>query len=221
MPDDALVPHDNTSSSLQCHSFLQAGTPPRRVSMRRMFRHVSRSIFQEIGPSVRQSATSRLKLPTTSTNSFVCVQCRLRTTAARERRTFSDRDCPSILPRQIRQLVSYSRLQKESKPEPPPNTFPIRETSKAPPPVTEVPSDDHPSKPSLDGLDVHIVPDEDLPSHREKLRWRLSKRFNKMMDDLMPKLALASQRINTYTGTDYTSIEALRKEIIDQGTTST
>jgi hypothetical protein len=38
------------------------------------------------------------------------------------------------------------------------------------------------------------------------------------MDDLMPKLALASQRINTYTGTDYSGIAALRKEIIEQGT---
>ena len=33
------------------------------------------------------------------------------------------------------------------------------------------------------------------------------------MDDLMPKLAVASQRINTFTGTDYSGIEALRTEI--------
>jgi sensitive to high expression protein 9 len=42
--------------------------------------------------------------------------------------------------------------------------------------------------------------------------------MNQLMDDLMPKLALASQRINTYTGTDYSGIESLRKEIIGQGT---
>jgi sensitive to high expression protein 9 len=41
--------------------------------------------------------------------------------------------------------------------------------------------------------------------------------MNQLMDDLMPKLALASQRINTYTGTDYSGIETLRKEIIEQG----
>ncbi|KIW01933.1 uncharacterized protein PV09_06772 [Verruconis gallopava] len=57
---------------------------------------------------------------------------------------------------------------------------------------------------------------DQLPSHREEIRWRVSKYMNKVMDNLMPKLALASQRINTYTGTDYSGIEALRKEIIEQ-----
>lgn len=64
---------------------------------------------------------------------------------------------------------------------------------------------------------VHAVPDEDLPSYRERMRSRLGTRFNEMMDELMPKLALASQKINTYTGTDYSGIAALRKEIIEQG----
>jgi hypothetical protein len=43
--------------------------------------------------------------------------------------------------------------------------------------------------------------------------------MNEVMDDLMPKLAVASQRINTYTGTDYSGIESLRREIREQGTT--
>ncbi|TID25893.1 putative mitochondrion biogenesis protein [Venturia nashicola] len=63
---------------------------------------------------------------------------------------------------------------------------------------------------------VHAVPDEDLPSYREHMRSRLGTRFNELMDDLMPKLALASQKINTYTGTDYSGIAALRKEIAEQ-----
>ncbi|KAE9965950.1 hypothetical protein EG328_009295 [Venturia inaequalis] len=63
---------------------------------------------------------------------------------------------------------------------------------------------------------VHAVPDEDLPSYRERMRSKLGTRFNELMDNLMPKLALASQRINTYTGTDYSGIAALRKEIIEQ-----
>jgi sensitive to high expression protein 9 len=37
------------------------------------------------------------------------------------------------------------------------------------------------------------------------------------MDDLMPKLVLASQKINNYTGSDYSGIEALRREIKEQG----
>lgn len=36
------------------------------------------------------------------------------------------------------------------------------------------------------------------------------------MDTLLARASIASQRINTYTGTDYTGIEALRTRIIDQ-----
>jgi sensitive to high expression protein 9 len=60
------------------------------------------------------------------------------------------------------------------------------------------------------------VPDEDLPSHIEAQRWTLTKRFNKVMDGLMPRIAQLSQRINSYTGTDYSGIEALRQEIKEQ-----
>ncbi|QDS73233.1 hypothetical protein FKW77_003919 [Venturia effusa] len=77
-------------------------------------------------------------------------------------------------------------------------------------------SDNAPHLPRTTRPKVRAVPDEDLPSYRERMRSRLSTRFNELMDDLMPKLALASQRINTYTGTDYSGIAALRKEIIEQ-----
>ena len=73
------------------------------------------------------------------------------------------------------------------------------------------------SEPLLKDPTVQHAADEHLPSAWEARRWRLSKWFNKAMDDLMPKIAIASQRINTYTGTDYTGIEALRKEIQGQG----
>jgi sensitive to high expression protein 9 len=63
------------------------------------------------------------------------------------------------------------------------------------------------------------VPAEHLPSHREAQRWGSSKRLNKLMDDLLPKLADMTQKVNTYTGTDYTGIEALKREIKEQGTT--
>lgn len=64
---------------------------------------------------------------------------------------------------------------------------------------------------------IQTSANEQLPSHRERIRWRISQRMNQLMDDLMPKLALASQRINTYTGTDYSGIESLRQAIIEQG----
>jgi sensitive to high expression protein 9 len=62
------------------------------------------------------------------------------------------------------------------------------------------------------------VPDEHLPSHRERQRWSLSKRFSEAMDELLPKLAVVTQKVNTYTGTDYSGVEALRREIKEQGT---
>lgn len=66
--------------------------------------------------------------------------------------------------------------------------------------------------------DIARVPDEHLPSHRERQRWDLSKRFNKAMDDLLPKIAVVTQKVNTYTGTDYSGVAALRAEIKEQGT---
>lgn len=61
------------------------------------------------------------------------------------------------------------------------------------------------------------VPAEDLPSHRDAQRWDLSKRVAELMDEVLPKLAVVTQKVNTYTGTDYSGIEALRREIKDQG----
>lgn len=57
-----------------------------------------------------------------------------------------------------------------------------------------------------------------LPSENERQRWKLSKNTQKMMDDFLAKAAIFSQQLNTYTGTDYSSVESLRREIIEQGT---
>lgn len=71
---------------------------------------------------------------------------------------------------------------------------------------------------SKDNVADHIarVPDEQLPSHRERQRWDFSKRLSELMDDLLPKLAVVTQKVNTYTGTDYSGVEALRREIQEQ-----
>ncbi|KAJ9623271.1 sensitivity to high expression protein she9 [Taxawa tesnikishii (nom. ined.)] len=58
--------------------------------------------------------------------------------------------------------------------------------------------------------------EEKLPSHRERQRWDLSKRFAPTMDDLLAKAAIVSHQLNNYTGTDYSGIEALRREIHEQ-----
>jgi sensitive to high expression protein 9 len=64
---------------------------------------------------------------------------------------------------------------------------------------------------------VKRVPDEHLPSHQERQRSNIEKRFTALMDELLPKIAVVTQKVNTYTGTDYSGIEALRREIKEQG----
>ncbi|EFQ86898.1 hypothetical protein CFE70_008165 [Pyrenophora teres f. teres 0-1] len=89
------------------------------------------------------------------------------------------------------------------------------------PPPAEIPEPPPPepaaSPPKDEAVDtIARVPDEQLPSHRERQRWSLSKRFSDAMDDLLPKLAVVTQKVNTYTGTDYSGVEALRREIKEQ-----
>ncbi|KAF3044069.1 sensitivity to high expression protein she9 [Didymella heteroderae] len=63
---------------------------------------------------------------------------------------------------------------------------------------------------------VKRVPDEQLPSHQERQRSNFEKRFTALMDELLPKIAVVTQKVNTYTGTDYSGVEALRREIEEQ-----
>jgi sensitive to high expression protein 9 len=74
------------------------------------------------------------------------------------------------------------------------------------------------SSPKKDvGDTITRVPDDQLPSHRERQRWDFSKRLSELMDDVLPKLAVVTHKVNTYTGTDYSGVEALRREIKEQG----
>ncbi|KAF2164823.1 hypothetical protein M409DRAFT_36984 [Zasmidium cellare ATCC 36951] len=55
-----------------------------------------------------------------------------------------------------------------------------------------------------------------LPSHTANQRSQLSNRASKVLDTLLLRASIAGQHINVYTGTDYSGIEALRKEITEQ-----
>jgi sensitive to high expression protein 9 len=55
-----------------------------------------------------------------------------------------------------------------------------------------------------------------LPSAFAHRRTEISRRMSHMMDNFLTKATLASQQINTYTGTDFSGIEALRTEIVAQ-----
>lgn len=56
----------------------------------------------------------------------------------------------------------------------------------------------------------------DLPSYVADRRAKLSKRFNSFMERAVASAELYSQQLNTYTGTDYSGISALRAEIAAQ-----
>ena len=59
---------------------------------------------------------------------------------------------------------------------------------------------------------------DDLPSKEEGRRSSASKRFDHLMDNIQSNIFTAGQRLNDLTG--YTGIEALKKEIEQQGSPS-
>ena len=62
-------------------------------------------------------------------------------------------------------------------------------------------------------------PRSDLPSQEEGRRSHISKRFSHVMDNLQSNIFIAGQRLNDLTG--YSGIEALKKDIEQQGLSST
>ena len=61
-------------------------------------------------------------------------------------------------------------------------------------------------------------PRSDLPSQEEGRRSQISKRFSHVMDHLQSNIFIAGQRLNDLTG--YSGIEALKKDIEQQGPSS-
>ena len=67
--------------------------------------------------------------------------------------------------------------------------------------------------------DAAEKPRSDLPSQEEGRRSQISKRFSHVMDHLQSNIFIAGQRLNDLTG--YSGIEALKKDIEQQGRSST
>ncbi|KAF2688221.1 hypothetical protein K458DRAFT_295382 [Lentithecium fluviatile CBS 122367] len=196
--------------------------------MRPLLQHASRSVFSSsafIAPSqssrlhVRTIANSISKTPS------ICVQCQHRTSigAAGQPRNQLD---PSIFRRRFHQTPHDERRPLDEKePLVNPSAEPASEPSVEPKPtpgVIEPPPtstkestkvETGPTQKEEPVGDIPSVPAEDLPSHREAQRWDFSKRLTELMDDLLPKLAVVTQKVNTLTGTDYSGIEALKREI--------
>jgi len=60
------------------------------------------------------------------------------------------------------------------------------------------------------------APPQNLPSHEEERRSRVSKHLSHVMDNLQSNIFIAGKRLNDLTG--YSGIEAMKKEIEEQGT---
>ncbi|KAF2994503.1 sensitivity to high expression protein she9 [Curvularia kusanoi] len=114
------------------------------------------------------------------------------------------------------QKAQQSTQSKSAQPTaPPPEPMP----ESAPPTATQEPAQSRPTVSQSQGNvvdNVKRVPDEHLPSHQDRQRSNLEKRFTALMDELLPKIAVVTQKVNTYTGTDYSGVEALRREIKEQ-----
>ena len=124
----------------------------------------------------------------------------------------------------------------QPKPEPVKSAPPIEQqpTEPAPTPVSETLEDAQKETPPVEepvkteaeivsekiekmAKEEAVAAEQALPSSQQARRWHLSKRVQERMDELLAKAALVSHKVNNYTGTDYSGIERLRRDIIDQG----
>ena len=201
--------------------------------MRQSIRHVSLKTIPKISKPTTGAPLPLGAFLFAALRPSVCVQCRFRTTTAGGTLATASNDSIYVLG-EHRRFSSVTVRRKEewpkvsiagSKPEQSefvgpgpmrPGTVKAELTQSVVPGSSPEGLVDSPGVP-LNGSLVRPASDEDLPSAKEARRWRLSRWFNKMMDDLMPKMEVASQRINSYTGTDYSGIEGLRREIQAQG----
>ena len=196
------------------HTLHVSSTP--RLAMRPMLQHASRSLFGHAASLISPKTGKRtfgLLVQSATSSSSVCVRCQFRASpwdSRSPRFQIPSGNSSIYVPNQP---FSSSRvlLEKPSDPSQPTKSEAFPQTT--PPPL----SSEAPLPPKNEPT-VSQVPQEDLPSHREGQRWNLSKRLTEIMDDLLPKLAVVTQKVNNYTGTDYSGIEALRRAIKEQGT---
>ncbi|KAF1955865.1 hypothetical protein CC80DRAFT_446771 [Byssothecium circinans] len=198
--------------------------------MRPLLQHASRAFSAYAAPIARPSSARSFASRVPSQFS-ICARCQYRAfTAPRCGQT--GLGVTEVLKRRFHQTPNDERKPLEEKegplgPKVPPDTTdPILVEPTATPKKDETVSDSSHKDPrntsntsskKTEVVDnIARVPAEQLPSHREAQRWDFSKQLNKLMDDLLPKLADMSHKVNTYTGTDYSGIEALKQEIKEQ-----
>lgn len=171
----------------------------------------------------RSSRTSSSKLATTS-RPWTCTECRVRLEARRVREGAGIGGASSW----NRAFSSAIRLrdekEKSNETVKPSESPKLEETTIHIEPArsSESPTEQHTHFTTSNSPPSDAVPDtpasvsSSLPSHTENQRWDYSKKMAKLMDELLVRASMASQHINAYTGTDFSGIEALRAEIVEQ-----
>ncbi|SMR58305.1 unnamed protein product [Zymoseptoria tritici ST99CH_1E4] len=153
----------------------------------------------EVVKSMRRNTTPRTTASyTTTSKPWTCADCQVKLERRRPR--------IGELATKTRAFSRSTRLHDDNRNETP-----------ATPPPSPTPSHTRPDKPEPSPVpNTPASTSTTLPSRTESARSDLSKRMSKLMDDLLARASVASQHINAYTGTDFSGIEALRKEISDQ-----
>jgi sensitive to high expression protein 9 len=122
--------------------------------------------------------------------------------------------------KQEQEALQKAQQSVQARPTQPASPKPDPAPARPPPVAAQTPvQKETPARQNKDDVvdNVKRVPDEHLPSHQERQRSNFEKRLSQFMDELLPKIAVVTQKVNTYTGTDYSGIEALRREIQEQG----
>lgn len=120
-----------------------------------------------------------------------------------------------------RPFSSTTRIQQDDKRPDAPKSDTIAIPPSEPEAARDTPPPDDPILPSTsfttsEPLKTAAEKSTSLPSVSESKRSHFSKRSSKILDELLVKASEASKYINAHTGTDYSGIEALRQEIVDQ-----
>lgn len=195
--------------------------------MRPLLLHASRSVFVNVALAIppRSSRLSVNLAKSASSTPSICVQCQFRASIAT---TNSPRDQLGSKPSNLFRRRFHQTPNDERKPQDEKKLSVETPIEPGPTPDVTEPSSTSTNGPTTDDTSsvpkkeetadsIPRVPAEDLPSHREAQRWNFSKRLAELMDELLPKLAVVTQKVNTLTGTDYSGIDALKREIKEHG----
>ena len=156
---------------------------------------ITRNLYQSLGAATKQTAQKRGFGATHGPGHWICSSCLQK--AARRTLEVDVVTRHNAVFRRALSISTRRQEEQQRKPAHPTTSEPIQSAADNAP----------------------IVPDghsSTLPSHTESERGPASKRLSEVMDSLLARASLASQRINNYTGTDYSGIEAIRSRIIAQ-----